>query len=53
MRGVRRGVGVRAALDELAFADDSVYRTDAMQVLEEWWIPGALYRPRDPVRPND
>ncbi len=44
---------VRAALDELAFADDSVYRTDAMQVLEEWWIPGALYRPRDPARPND
>ncbi len=35
---------IRAALDELAFADDSVYRTDAMQVMEEWWIPGALYR---------
>lgn len=35
-----------AALDELAFASDSVYRRDAMQVMEEWWIPGALYRPR-------
>jgi Family of unknown function (DUF6714) len=35
-----------AFLDELAFSDDSVYREAAMQVLEEWWIPGALYRPR-------
>jgi hypothetical protein len=35
---------VVAALDQLAFADDSVYRKDAMQVMEEWWIPGALYR---------
>ena len=36
---------VVAALDQLAFSDDSVYRRDAMQVMEEWWIPGALYRP--------
>ena len=36
---------VVAALEELAFADDSLYRKDAMQVMEEWWIPGALYRP--------
>jgi uncharacterized protein DUF6714 len=36
---------VVAALDQLAFSDDSVYRKDAMQVMEEWWIPGALYRP--------
>ena len=36
---------VIAALDQLAFADDSVYRRDAMQVMEEWWVPGALYRP--------
>jgi hypothetical protein len=36
---------VVAALDQLAFSDDSVYRGDAMQVMEEWWIPGALYRP--------
>lgn len=35
-----------AALDELAFSDDSVYRDDAMQVLEEWWVPNALYRRR-------
>jgi hypothetical protein len=34
-----------AALEDLAFADHSVYRADAMQVMEEWWIPGALYRP--------
>ena len=33
------------ALEELAFSDDSVHRKDAMQVMEEWWIPGALYRP--------
>jgi len=37
---------VVAFLDELAFSDDSVYRNAAMQVLEEWWIPGALYRDR-------
>ena len=36
---------VVAALEQLAFSDDSVYRKDAMQVMEEWWIPGALYRP--------
>lgn len=36
---------VVAALDELAFADDSVHRKQAMQVMEEWWMPGALYRP--------
>ena len=35
-----------AALEELAFAEDSVYKADAMQVMEEWWIPGALYRPK-------
>ena len=29
---------VVAALDQLAFADDSVYRADAMQVMEEWWL---------------
>ena len=37
---------VVAALEQLAFSEDSVYRDDAMQVMEEWWIPGALYRPR-------
>ena len=34
-----------ASLEQLAFSDDSIYRADAMQVMEEWWIPGALYRP--------
>jgi hypothetical protein len=33
-----------AVLDHLAFSDDSAYRREAMQVMEEWWIPGALYR---------
>ena len=33
-----------AVLDTLAFADDSGYRESAMQVLEEWWLPDALYR---------
>jgi hypothetical protein len=42
---------IRAALDALAFADDSVYRVDAMQVIEEWWMPGALYRPPDESAP--
>jgi hypothetical protein len=42
---------VVAALDQLAFSDDSVYRKDAMQVMEEWWIPGALYRPRGEIDP--
>ena len=44
---------IRAALDELAFADDSVYRVDAMQVIEEWWMPGALYRPGNSAQPNE
>jgi hypothetical protein len=35
-----------AVLDQLAFADDSVYQVDAMEVMEEWWVPNALYRPR-------
>jgi hypothetical protein len=34
-----------AVLDELAFASDSANQAFAMQVMEEWWIPGALYRP--------
>jgi hypothetical protein len=42
-----------AALDELAFAEDSVYRQDAMQVMEEWWVPKALYRlPGDRADPG-
>ena len=34
-----------AFLDEMAFSDDSVYKEDAMEVIQEWWMPGALYRP--------
>jgi hypothetical protein len=41
---------VVAFLDDLAFSDDSIYQAAAMQVLEEWWIPGALYR--DPPAPE-
>ncbi len=37
---------VVAFLDEVAFADDSPHQDLAMQVLEEWWVPNALYRPR-------
>jgi hypothetical protein len=36
---------VVAALEAIAFTDGSVDSEDARQVLEEWWIPGALYRP--------
>ena len=34
-----------AFLEEQAFSDDSANREFDMQVMEEWWIPGALYRP--------
>jgi hypothetical protein len=33
-----------AFLDVLAFDERSVWHDQAMQVLEEYWIPGALYR---------
>jgi hypothetical protein len=33
-----------AFLEEVAFSEDSVNRDFAIQVLEEWWIPDALYR---------
>lgn len=35
---------VRELLELLAFAPESAHQTLACQVLEEWWIPGALYR---------
>ena len=43
-----------AVLAQLAFSDESVYKADAMQVIEEWWMPGALYRPKpgDTPRPG-
>jgi hypothetical protein len=33
-----------AFLEEVAFSEDSANRDFAMQVLEEWWIPDALFR---------
>lgn len=35
-----------AFLEEVAFSEDSANRVFAMQVLEEWWLPDALYRKR-------
>ena len=35
-----------AFLEEVAFSGDSANRDFAMQVLEEWWLPDALYRKR-------
>lgn len=37
---------VVAFLDVLAFDEGSAYRDFAMQVLEEYWTPNALYRQR-------
>jgi hypothetical protein len=37
-----------AVLDLLAFDETSAYRDDAMQVLEEYWVPNALYRESPP-----
>ena len=34
-------------LDILAFDEESIYQEDGMQVLEEYWIPGAIYRNRE------
>jgi len=33
-------------LEDVAFSEDSANRDFAIQVLEEWWIPDALYRKR-------
>lgn len=35
-----------AFLEDVAFSEDSVNKDFAKQVLEEWWIPDALYRKR-------
>jgi hypothetical protein len=37
-----------AVLDVLAFDARSLDRELAMQVLEEYWVPGALYRKQPP-----
>lgn len=33
-------------LDLLAFSESSAHKDFAGQILEEWWVPGALYRVR-------
>jgi len=33
-------------LDFMAFSEESDFKEDAMQVLEEYWTPNALYRPK-------
>jgi hypothetical protein len=38
---------VSAFLDVMAFDDTSVHQDLARTALEEWWAPGALYRPSD------
>lgn len=43
---------VVAVLDVLAFDERSVHQDLAMQVLEEYWAPGALYRRRPPEGPG-
>jgi hypothetical protein len=36
-----------AFLEQLAFSDDTrLYQEDAMQILDEWWLPNARYRTR-------
>ncbi|MBH0178351.1 MAG: hypothetical protein HP491_10935 [Nitrospira sp.] len=37
---------VTAFFELLAFSESSAHQAFACQVLEEWWIPGALYRKR-------
>ena len=34
-------------LDVMAFDEDSDYQEDGMEVLEEYWIPGAFYREKE------
>lgn len=38
---------ISAFLDVMAFDEASVHQTLARTALEEWWAPGALYRPAD------
>lgn len=37
---------ITAFLEEVAFSEDSANKDFSMQVLEEWWLPDALYRKR-------
>jgi hypothetical protein len=43
---------VSAFLDIMAFDDASAHQQLARTALEEWWAPGALYRPKD-ARPGE
>ncbi len=46
-------VVIVAFLDVLAFDEHSAYQDCAMQVLEEHWLPNALYRERPPESNED
>jgi hypothetical protein len=37
---------MRELLEVLAYSSASLWQAEACQALEEWWIDGALYRPR-------
>jgi hypothetical protein len=37
---------MREVLDALAYTSASVWKAEACQALEEWWVDGALYRPK-------
>ena len=43
---VEQELVVTRFLDVLAFSKGSLHQELACQVLEEWWAPGALYRPK-------
>ena len=45
LKAEQEGVIV-AFLEEVAFSEDSANREFSRQVLEEWWLPNALYRKR-------
>lgn len=42
----RQQYAVTKFLEFLAFADGSAYQEGACRATDEWWSPGALYRPR-------
>ena len=37
---------IKDFLDILAFDEESSFHEDAMQVIEEYWSPEAIYRPK-------
>jgi hypothetical protein len=43
-RGLAGLAAVVALLDALGFDERSAHRDFALQVLEEYWVPDALYR---------